>query len=276
VFSDILLTRRNEMWRGQNIQNHSVDDCENTLLTESSPFDHWHCCENWQRKLSNKLNAKYFATSCGIKVAKLLWFGKDPKSIPFDLLPDTFVVKSSNGWCSEQILPVYNGVDVFTGKLINRNEIIAFFEKILSNKKFKHAYIFVEEFLQPSIKGKLPIDYKLWCFNGQVKFIQVMDELNKTHIWYTKEWNPVRDQMHIEFARGKVEPPPSSLKRLIVAAEKLAEAYAFKFVRIDLYIIEGEIYFGEFTHTPYVGATRMLYTPYANSILAKYWEVENA
>jgi hypothetical protein len=274
LFSDLLIERRNEMWRIAHLDIHSPDECEYTLFDMSTPLSEWSCCRLWQRKLSNKLNAKYFAEKLGVKVARLYWHGKEPAAIPFSTLPPAFVVKASEGWSSQHVWPISNNINLITGKIITRDDIVHFFQGIVSNPRYKNCYIIVEELLIPPRNEVALKDYKLFCFQSQVAYIQVIDRVNKAHSWYSQKWIPVKDQMHAGFHQGMIEPPPENLDEIISTAERLSRAYDFKFVRIDLYNTNRGVVFGEFTHTPWVSKSNKLFTPFANITFGELWQKE--
>ena len=93
-----------------------------------------------------------------------------------------------------------------------------------------------------------PNDYKFFCYCGKVKAIQVDSSrfTNHRRSLFDRNWNELDIKFRYEGVEDKV--PPSNLDRMIEIAEKLAEEFIF--VRIDLYSVREEIYFGEFTFCP--------------------------
>lgn len=270
LFADLLLARHKELWGHEN-PDHPENYCKNRILPPNASDVEWYCCPIWQRKLSNKLNAKAFATRNGVRVSKTLWMGADPSTIPFKELPASYVVKCSTGWNSNQVLPIRNGINLFTGEFMSKTEIAGYFQKIICTAPYYDGTIFVEELIQSVDGESLPLDYKCFCFNGEVKFIMVVDRFNKTVTWYTPEWNLVADQMILSWKLGKPQLPPSFLPEIISCAEILSSAYCYPFVRIDLYCDHHGVLFGEFTHTPQATKSRILYTPFANRTMGRYW-----
>ncbi|WP_146493055.1 ATP-grasp fold amidoligase family protein [Vibrio cyclitrophicus] len=100
--------------------------------------------------------------------------------------------------------------------------------------------------------GKVPFDYKFFIFNGKVEFIQVdADRFSGHHrILYTSNW----DKLNVDYlvdSGGKAVDRPLNLEKMIQLAEKLGED--FEFMRVDLYDLEGDIFFGELTPYPSAG-----------------------
>lgn len=97
------------------------------------------------------------------------------------------------------------------------------------------------------------VDYKIHCLNGKPCFILVcrgrvgsavtMDIFDLNWKWLDAV-QPYKK--HIP-GDGQVA-RPKNLDRMISIAEKLSEDFAF--VRVDLYDVNGQVYFGELTFTP--------------------------
>lgn len=97
--------------------------------------------------------------------------------------------------------------------------------------------------------SKLPTDYKLWTFNGNVQFIQVDTDREHNHkrAMFDIGWNRLPFTVGYPFDPETI-PKPQSLDRMIKAAEMLAED--FPFVRVDFYEIRGIPKFGEMSFYP--------------------------
>lgn len=119
-------------------------------------------------------------------------------------------------------------------------------------------------------------DYKLFCFNGEPKYCQVIKDRHtkETIDFFDMEWN------HQEFvglnpAAGPAAVCPSrpvNYDEMQVIARKLSKGIPFS--RIDLYEINGEIYFGEITLYPASGIG--LFTPLSyNKILGDMIKLPN-
>lgn len=193
----------------------------------------------------------------------------DATSIDFDSLPDSFVLKTNHG-CGEIII-------VEDKKELDTKKVIEYFNKEIRKpygevEGCKHytrikPLIIAEKLLRndPSLEAfsNTIIDYKCWCFNGKCKYIYTC--LNrKGHklesLIYDTEWNshPEYQIFSENNSRAKEIPKPENLKDIINAAESLASD--FPVVRIDLYSIQGKIYFGEMTFTS-LGGMMNYFTP---------------
>lgn len=111
--------------------------------------------------------------------------------------------------------------------------------------------ILFEEFLQGE-GGKLPLDFKFFCFHGIPRFVQVDMDRDTRHrqSFFDLELRsiPVRylaDNIDCPIAR------PSHWEEMLEIAGKLARGTDF--VRVDLYDLPDRVVFGELTNFPNTG-----------------------
>jgi hypothetical protein len=97
-------------------------------------------------------------------------------------------------------------------------------------------------------QGKLPMDYKVFCFNGEPHFIQVDVNRfeNHTRAIYDTEWRKQEFELLYEMATQVIE-RPQHLPEMMELARKLAEDIPF--VRVDFYALP-QLVFGEMTFYP--------------------------
>lgn len=100
--------------------------------------------------------------------------------------------------------------------------------------------------------GNIPNDYKFNCFNGRVEFIyaSIDREGGNYRKIYMRDWSPSEMTWtsrgnELKKFSGPEIPKPENFDQMIYIAEKLASN--FKYIRIDLYNVDGKIYFGEIT-----------------------------
>lgn len=113
--------------------------------------------------------------------------------------------------------------------------------------------IICEEFLG---NGQVPPDdYKLMCFNGKVDNVMVCsgrETGNPQYYFFDLDWKLKKYNKSTQDLSDDFQiPKPLNFERMVEIAEKLAKPYYF--ARVDLYNIEGKIYFGEITLTPNSG-----------------------
>lgn len=213
---------------------------------------------------ADKYAVRLYVEDKGLKdiLIPLLGVWNNAADIDVDKLPNEFVLKATHG--SGDILIVTDK------KRVDWQSTIDFFTKDLAHKygalESGHHYMRItprmiaEEFIKnDSETSKVSfslIDYKLWCFNGKCYYIWACanrDEHATEVMTYDREWNahPEYSVFSAGYKHGEILPKPKNLDRMIEVAERLSED--FPCVRVDLYNVEGKIYFGELTFTSYGG-----------------------
>ena len=113
--------------------------------------------------------------------------------------------------------------------------------------------IIVEKLLQTK-EGSIPNDYKLHCFNGKLAFTQVDIDRFTDHKrnLYNPDWSFLDCQW--KYPNGHPVDKPEKYAEMKSLAERLAAN--FPYVRVDLYILGEQIFFGELTFHPLSGFGR--------------------
>ena len=95
-------------------------------------------------------------------------------------------------------------------------------------------------------------DFKILCFNGEPRYIIVDKDryIDHKRNFYTTSW----ERLDVTTDHEQFETPypkPDNFDEMMEVARKLSAD--FPFVRVDLYNVEGHIYFGELTFYPWSG-----------------------
>ena len=98
-----------------------------------------------------------------------------------------------------------------------------------------------------------PEDYKVYCFNGEPKYVMVCVGREKgghpKFYFFDLDWNLARINPDSKNAPSDFKmDKPKCLDKLIECAKKLSKP--FPFVRADFFIAGEQLYFGELTFTP--------------------------
>lgn len=167
--------------------------------------------------------------------------------INFDNLPDEFVLKTTHDSgtviiCNNKVELDYLTTKVILNKSLKRNY---FYKSREYPYKYAKPRIIAEKLLKDSREKNL-IDYKFFCFAGKPTFLLVVTKEagRKCNSWYDSEFNPL--QINTGFPSPAIPPlKPKNFSEMLIIAEKLSQGQPH--IRIDLYNIQGKIYFGEFT-----------------------------
>lgn len=103
-------------------------------------------------------------------------------------------------------------------------------------------------------------DYKINCFNGVPKFIQVMSGRNKDNYsvdHFDVDWQPMDIPRKDKQKSSQPISKPKQLQEMLDLAAVLSKDLPF--ARIDFYIAEERVYFGEITFFPVSG-----FVPFSN------------
>ena len=173
--------------------------------------------------------------------------------IDFDSLPDQFVIKGNHG-CAYNLI-------VKDKKSLNLDEAKETVDKWMrSNFGIRAAMelhyrdieprVIVEQFIENKSSGGDLYDYKFWCFNGKVEYIQFLSERNLGGLkmaFYSRDWVK-QPFVYSHPLDDKNIPRPDNLEEMIGLAEVLAKDFGH--VRVDFYRLDdGTVYFGEMTFT---------------------------
>lgn len=206
--------------------------------------------------VADKIGEQYIIPTLGV------W--DSPDEIDFDKLPDQFVLKCNHN----------SGL----GMCICRNKSELDIKKVKSElrKGIKQNYylggrewpyknvprkIIAEKYMEE--KGKLvPEDYKIYCMDGVPKYIVVFhnrfnDSEKQSETVYDTEWVPQHISLDEHFAiSDEVTEKPVWLEEILDITRKLCKDMTQ--VRIDFYVIENKIYFGEITLHTASGFAKMI------------------
>jgi hypothetical protein len=256
--------RHRQFWSDAN-----AELIRNTIMNADDKIEDWKNVQYWQRKLSNKHNAREFASKFGCKVAHLIWEGRDVDAIDFTSLPENYVIKPTIGHSSKNVFIMKNGLNLFDKKRYQPQEILAILKEQLEDNV--HLNFLIEEFLQNE-EGKTEIlkDYKIFCFNGEIACIQVIDRLSPSSGFagfYDENWNQI-SPVSKNYKSSLFQPPPACINDMLAQAKILSKAYEI-FVRLDFYSTNKGAVFGEFTPTPSMGGNT---TRFGQRLLLSYWE----
>lgn len=188
---------------------------------------------------------------------------ESPEDICLDGLPEKFVLKLSNG-SSTNLL-------VQDKSLLDLNKVKAQFKDFCAQscasagrewvyKTDCKPVIIAEQFLEdPTIENQALRDYKILCFNGKPAYIICVDGRytdHYCHVVYDTEWRK-QDVIIGESSAAADYEKPEKFEQMLDIASTLSKN--FPAARIDLYHIQGKIYFGEITFFPWSGY--MCFTP---------------
>lgn len=220
--------------------------------------------------IADKYKVREYVENCGLgdTLVKLYGVWYDAEKFNLDELPNSFILKANNGDGKGTNLIIKDKSQWDNGKLrdiinvwLNKKNIGA----LAAEPQYENIppCVIAEELL-PVGKGSSLIDYKFWCFNGKAHSILTCSSRNSQSVClgcYDLKWNYYPENLRPSKDYPLESKPllkPNNLDKMIRFAEILSKP--FPEVRVDLYNIDGKIYFGELTFTS-LGGMMYYYTP---------------
>lgn len=176
------------------------------------------------------------------------------EDIDFTKLPSSFVMKCTHACAFNMIVRNKDELNVEEA----RKKFHKWLKTNYGNKTMERHYspikprIIIEKYIGEI--EHLPLEYKIHCFNGVAKSMYVVSGRNEDIRYnnYYIDWKEFDgSQFNGWKKRESGITKPDNWDEMVKIAELLAKK--FPFVRVDLYNINGKIYFGEMTFTPAKG-----------------------
>ncbi len=233
------------------------------LFTEKLQWYKLHYRNPEMKRCVNKLEVRDFVQERGLAeiLVPMLAYWEKPADIDWDALPRQFVIKTVHGggglsvvvcpdkeqtsleeiqkklWFTHDRVGERNGGREWAYSGI-KTGVLA--ERLLVNRDHPEAGI---------------DDYKFLCYDGEPKYVIVDTDrfIGHKRNFYDLEWN----NLHVTSdcpACDREIPRPALLERMLEVCRILSRG--FPFVRVDLYAVDGRVYFGEMTFYPWSGYVR--------------------
>ncbi|WP_299164485.1 ATP-grasp fold amidoligase family protein [uncultured Eudoraea sp.] len=211
---------------------------------------HTQCADKYavREHVASKIGQEY--------LVPLYFTTKDPAQIVPDNLPKTpCIIKTNHDSSGGIIIKNLHNVNWKKIQKSLKERMSKNYYYISKEQQYKDIVprIIVEKLLLDK-QGNVPNDYKIHCFNGNPEFIGVdIDRFsNHTNNLYNIKWELLPfiwsvkdDDKKPRLANGREIQKPKNLNKLLTLAKALSEDFIYS--RIDFYVVDEEIYFGEIT-----------------------------
>lgn len=226
----------------------------------------------YRNQLMHRCTDKYEVRSyveekgLGMYLIPLIGVYDKVEDINYDKLPNQFVAKTTDGGGGNQVLICKSKnqlpEDEFRANLYSWMSAKKAKKHVGREWAYENGYprrIIIEEYI--GLANQDLFDYKFFCFNGRVSYIYGMSDRRvgesvKLGI-YDREFNKLNVSRDDERPQEIALPKPENYDIMINVADILSAD--FPHVRVDLYNVDGRIYFGELTF--YDGSGYMSFTP---------------
>jgi hypothetical protein len=265
----------NMLKREFNITKNNIEYCENrygmlSILPSTKELSMSIAYIEEDKYLSYLL-----AKSFNWRIPKIYYAGS---GVNYDLpyLPETCCIKKCHGHSGDSVKCIKNNICVsdyceFYCKEFTIND----FHTIYDNSKVIIEELVNDEKDETDKKDeiletkkndksyKIPCDYRLYVFNGEIEFIFIWrwDETNfhvKQVACYDSQFNKIKDAVVAPYITNNFNDSDDYIPNIKswCTLKKYCEALKFKtdlFMRVDFYIVEEEVIFGELCKVPFNG-----------------------
>ena len=177
--------------------------------------------------------------------------------INFDILPEQFVIKTTNGSgqnyiCRDKALMDKDAVKKQFETWMNQTDTFGLTTGEWHYSKIRPRLI-VEKYLSMLGENISLIDYKFHCIHNQVYgeyvcYDRVVNTHQVNYDHYDADWNLTDGVFPTFHPQQRLLPKPKRFEDMKKVAVALSEG--LEYVRVDLYEIDNDILFGEMTFTP--------------------------
>lgn len=210
---------------------------------------------NYTQMVDKYAAKQYVADKIGVEhIIPTIGVWKRPEDIDFDILPKSFVLKTTHSAGCSGVVICKNKNELNIKKIIRKlnKSLKTDLSKSMREWPYKNVphRIIAEKYMEDEY-GELR-DYKFYCFNGEVKYVQADVGRFSDHHQniYDIHWH----LLPISFGCPQddhILDKPKNFELMLKIAETLAADIPH--IRVDLYNINGKIYFGELTFFPTSG-----------------------
>lgn len=225
----------------QYLKFHDYKD--NALVTQ--------CADKWA--------VRHYVEQCGCgEILNVLYGVYDTiDEIPWQALPSKFVIKWNFG-CGQNLIchdKSTLNIEEARAKLAEWYKLKDTLYLRFSEMQYRDIVPkLVVEKLIDTHDGLLPVDYKCYCFGGNVDSVMVCtgrdhEGHGARYYFFDRDWNLKRyNKTGKEAPEGFTLPKPEGIELVFDYAARLSQP--FPFVRADFYLENGKVTFGELTFTP--------------------------
>lgn len=233
-------------------QKPNLDDPQ--TLSEKLLYLMLHYRNPLETLCADKYYVQEYLKACGLEyiMKPILKVYKSANDIKFDELPDEFFIKCNHLSGNNMVVRKKDNPDY--------NYIRDFYKEVLKldyytrGREYQYHHIRPLILCEPCLRdsqGNLPIDYKFYCFNGEPKYWMI--SLGE----YEHKVRNHKFDMNCNSVDYHFKSKPTLEEKDAVIPENIEEMFSvvktlckpFPHVRVDLYNIDGKIYFGELTFT---------------------------
>lgn len=217
----------------------------------------------WSR-LADKYAVRQYVEELGLSDILVPLYGKWDRAedVDWDSLPNQFVMKTNHGSGDALVCKDKSKLDIEHWTQFFAKQLKLKFGTTMGEPHYDKIKpcIIAEQYLDSTkqqVESSSPVDYKIWCFDGKPAYVWACHNRTKHSCQvgvYDLDWT-----FHPEYSVSQDHyvlcdrpiPRPQNLEKMLHCASLLTKG--FPVVRMDMYEVDGKVYFGEMTFTPASG-----------------------
>lgn len=226
-----------------------------TNLSEKLLWLNRYHCTPLKVQCADKYRMKQYVADCGLDEINVPLIGvwDRVEDVEWDKLPNQFVLKTNHGCGTNIICKDKSQLDIEEAKQKLTDWLKIDFGKLYNEQHYKYIKpcVFAEQYL-PAL-DLFQTDYKIQVLNGEPYCILICADRDKNGhaqlFSYDLQWNRVPLLNGEEETLYRQFDKPKNLSKMLDYARILSKP--FPYVRVDFYEVDGNLYIGELTFTPY-------------------------
>ena len=262
-----------KVWYKQ-IHNTEIDLVNPRTIDEKINWMKFHSDLSIWSRCADKYEVRHYVEECGLGHVLNEIYGVYDRAedIDFDALPDSFVLKTTNGGGGKQVLLVKDKAKLDVNR--TRKLLRGWLKQKAGYRYYEPQYfpikprILAEKYLLPNPGESSLNDYKITCFDGKAYDVVLCSDrkLNESVCFsvYNLDWQLRTNCIAPDYSTDVVFPKPRSFEKMIAYSNILSKGIPF--VRIDWYEINGEPILSEMTFTPGGGFQRLFTDEHAREL----------
>lgn len=214
----------------------------------------------------NKIKTYGLVQRLGFETPKLFRVYDRASDVSLDDLPEAVVLKPHNlaamrgVFVLHRIAGAQSWFDAVSQRRLWESDVRAAFvewEKLaLEDKRGDFKIIAEERVVGTHNPSGIPLDYKIYCFDGEPRLIIQIDR-NTSPVsiaLHDRDFSPWSWSDHVELGRGQAQPGdlvmPANPDRMLTTVSELSKKLQTPFCRIDMYDAARGVLVGELTPAP--------------------------
>ena len=175
------------------------------------------------------------------------------EEIDFNSLPNSFVAKNTSSGSSSGVFVINNKNKTNIQELKEKLKLastdtgmFSVYNALYKPQKIQQKII-IEKHIDRRVK-KCMLDYKFWCMDGKMVLCELQKNRSLHHSCFVNKDFSKLDCYKIYYKKmTQTIKKPKNFDKMVEIAEKLATGLHLPCIRVDLYNVNGKIYFGELT-----------------------------